>query len=135
MFGNFISYRLDGPTVGGPLAGDARRMAFEPAHKLLETASEAIFISSSCSEVKPETSGTSGSERKRRERARTTAPFLRFPFTLARGVPARSRSFLPLAPGERCRLADVGQTFGTTSLKLVLALDLEPFADARQHEP
>src|SRR5258707_10344966 len=37
----------------------------------------------------------------------------------------------PLAPGQRCRLGDVGQRFGTRSLKLILTLDLEPFADAR----
>jgi hypothetical protein len=59
MFGNFIAYRLDGLPVRGPLACDARRMVFEPAQKLLDTASEAIFISSSSSEVKPETQGSS----------------------------------------------------------------------------
>jgi hypothetical protein len=52
-------------------------MAFEPAHKLLETASEAIFISSSSSEVKPETqgverAGTSESAVSEREREALT---------------------------------------------------------------
>src|ERR1700730_18535455 len=99
MFGNFIACRLDGLPVRGPLAGDARRMAFEPAHKLLETASEAIFISSSSSEVKPEThgvegAGTSGNVVSEREPEAIVQRGALVALVL--GVPARSRSF-------RCR--------------------------------
>jgi hypothetical protein len=75
-------------------------MAFEPAHKLLETASEAVFISSSSSEVKPEThgverAGTSGNAVSEREREAIMQRGALV--TLVLGVCARSRS-LSLVP-------------------------------------
>src|SRR5258708_16232931 len=95
MFGNFIACRLDGLPVRGPACRRCLPYGVRTRTQAPETASEAIFISSSSSEVKPETrgverAGTSESAVSEREREELTPD---------RGVvPARSRRFRSLAP-------------------------------------
>jgi hypothetical protein len=127
------------------------RVAYKHAHQLLETAYEATLISCSSGEVKlenllgftvrrsrftarrcgsrgtgwflaPRTNGTD----------RTYGTYMIWRGGWPKGEPPTAK---PLTPRHWRGLADAGESIGSRSREFVLQLDLQPFADAGQHEP